>query len=241
MPSGRSHGRLPDRLCHPFPAHTCTGNSPGRLLARASRPAVSEPSRLRWGLLHAGIVEATSSIRRPAPACEFRGLLRHIPAWGVRRRNRERSLCHIAHVAGVSPLSQQRITAMAIPRGRGVSGGRPPGRWRTGSQGGGGCPRVRPVLRVRRRSRMVGAIFLGAIRRKLFWNLRSISRMKERSQDRLPQHEPLPAKLAASKRGFSSVQGGVASDTHQPHPPAEGEAPCLASGQRQSESSAFVT
>src|SRR5574341_1385447 len=33
--------------------------------------------------------------------------------------------------------------------------------------------------------------------------------MKERSQDRLPQHEPLPAKMAATKGGFSSVQPGL--------------------------------
>src|SRR5574341_2461987 len=32
--------------------------------------------------------------------------------------------------------------------------------------------------------------------------------MKKRSQDRLPQHEPLPAKMAATKGGFSSVQPG---------------------------------
>lgn len=37
---------------------------------------------------------------------------------------------------------------------------------------------------------------------------RSISHVKQAAQDRLPQHDPLPAKMAASQRGFSSVELG---------------------------------
>src|SRR3970282_2669766 len=37
---------------------------------------------------------------------------------------------------------------------------------------------------------------------------RSISVAKKAHEDRPPQHEPLPVKMAATKRGFSSVQPG---------------------------------
>ena len=96
--------KLPDRHCHPSLAHPCTENPPRRLLVRAGRLAVSGPSRPRRGLLHAGIVGATPSIRRLASACGFQRSLRRISAFGVH-----------ATKPGASPFSRRARSPRQSP------------------------------------------------------------------------------------------------------------------------------
>jgi hypothetical protein len=80
------------------------------------------------------------------------------------------------HIQEESSLENEKAARVRTicPRGRGLSGGRPPGRWRRRGQAGGRYPGAGLVPPVTAGSGIADTILLGAMRRKSPWNLRSI-------------------------------------------------------------------